>query len=225
MVKAIIFDSGTLITLAMNSLLDIVRNLKKEFNGKFIITREIEYEVVKHPMNILKYKLEAMMIKSLIDDKIIEFPDSVGIKDSEINSKTQSILKYVNGLFQADGRNINLIHGGEASSLALSIIMNQKNIKNMIAIDERTTRLLIEKPDNLRSLLEEKLNTRIKMNPISDELKKITFMRSSELVYIAYKKGLTKPKTKDMLDAMLYGTKFKGCAISNEEIKELEKLG
>jgi hypothetical protein len=50
-------------------------------------------------------------------------------------------------------------------------------------------------------------------------------IRSTELIYVAYKKGLIKIKDKNILDALLYALKFKGCAISNEEISQIKKLG
>ena len=50
------------------------------------------------------------------------------------------------------------------------------------------------------------------------------FIRSSELVFMAYKKGFIPIKDKNLLEALLYATKFKGCAISWEEIEQLKKL-
>ena len=44
--KIIIFDASTLITLVMNGLTEELRSLKKIFNGKFIITNEVKYEIV-----------------------------------------------------------------------------------------------------------------------------------------------------------------------------------
>ena len=82
--EAVIFDSGTLITLSMNCLLDVLRNLKKDFDGKFIITDEVEEEIVTKPMNIQKFKLGAIRLKSLIDDGTLEFPNSLGIDQKQI---------------------------------------------------------------------------------------------------------------------------------------------
>jgi hypothetical protein len=49
-------------------------------------------------------------------------------------------------------------------------------------------------------------------------------IRSIELAYIAYKKGLVKFGDGKLLDALLYSLKFKGCAVSSEEIEEIKKL-
>ena len=51
------------------------------------------------------------------------------------------------------------------------------------------------------------------------------FIRSAELIYVAYKKNVTRIKDgKDVLDALLYAVKFSGCAISGDEIKEMKRI-
>lgn len=51
------------------------------------------------------------------------------------------------------------------------------------------------------------------------------FIRSAELVFIAYKKGLVGlGEGKDVLDALLYGLKFKGTTISSKEIDILKGM-
>ena len=223
--KALIFDSGTLITLSMNCLLDIVRELKKGFDGKFLITKDVKYEIVDRPLNIKKYKLGALRLKSLIDDKTLEFPDSLDIKDGDISRLTNEILKSSNSTFYTEKRAIHIIDQGEASILALNFLLKKKGINVLIAMDERTTRMLSEKPDNLKNLLEYKLHTKLKQNRSSEEFfKLLNFVRSTELIYVAFKKGIIKNQSKEMLDAMLYGAKFKGASISGDEIKEIERL-
>ena len=207
----------------MNSILDLIRELKKGFDGKFIITHQVEYEIVQRPMTIKKYKLGALKVKSLIDEGILEFPESLKISNKEIEDNTQDILKQLNAIFYANNHPVHLIDLGEASILALNSLLNKKGMQTVIAIDERTTRMLIEKPENLHKLMEEKLGAKINIKSISHpSLKNVSFIRSSELIYVAYRKGLVKDK--EMLDAMLYGAKFKGCSISFDEIKEIESM-
>ena len=43
--KILIFDAGTLINFGMNGLTSILANLRKTFNGKFIITNDVKSEV------------------------------------------------------------------------------------------------------------------------------------------------------------------------------------
>jgi len=209
----------------MNCLLDIVRELKKGFDGKFLITKDVKYEIVDRPLNIKKYKLGALRLKSLIDDKTLEFPDSLDIKDGDISRLTNEILKSSNSTFYTEKRAIHIIDQGEASILALNFLLKKKGINVLIAMDERTTRMLSEKPDNLKNLLEYKLHTKLKQNRSSEEFfKLLNFVRSTELIYVAFKKGIIKNQSKEMLDAMLYGAKFKGASISGDEIKEIERL-
>ena len=39
-----------------------------------------------------------------------------------------------------------------------------------------------------------------------------------------FKKGIVKIKDPKTLEALLYAVKFKGCSITDEEIKEIKKL-
>ena len=223
--KAIIFDAGTIITLSMNGLLDVFRELKKQFNGKFLITEDVEYEIIKRPLKIKKFELGALRIKQLLDEKVLELPSSVGIKDSIIQEKTHWLLDTANKTFFVKEKYIHLIDRGETSCLALSELLSKKGIENVISIDERTTRMLCEKPENLHKLLETKLHTKIRFKKENlAYFSKFRFIRSSELVYIAYKKNLVNLKNENVLDALLYAVKYKGCSISRNEIEEMKRL-
>jgi len=223
--KAIIFDASTIISLAMNGLLKELKALKEIFSGKFIITREVEYEIVKKPIKIKRFELEALQINQLIEDKVLEFPISLGKNDKEISTKTQEILNISNTTFQKQGKDIHLIDLGEASCLVLGKMLNEKNIPNILAIDERTTRMLCEKPENLKKLLHKKLHTQITYKKENiKHFQGFKIVRSSEIIYLAYKKKLVKHKGNPVLDALLYAVKFKGCAISTEEIQELKQI-
>ena len=223
--KAIIFDASTLISFSMNGLLPELKELRKIFNGKFILTNEVKKEVIDKPMTIKRFSLEALKIKQLMDEKIFDMPSSLGINESEISKKSNEILDIANKTFFSAEKDMHLIDSGEASCLALSKILNEKSIKNVIAVDERTTRMLGEKPENLEKLLRKKLHTKIKSKKENFKFfKGFNFIRSAELVYIAYKKKLVGLKNGLVLDALLYAVKFKGCAISGKEIEEIKRL-
>lgn len=223
--KAIIFDASTLINFVMNGLTNELAELKKIFNGKFIITKEVKQEIIDRPINIKRFELEALKLKQLLEKKIIEMPSSLGINDGEISKKTQEILNIANSTFYTSRGNIHLIDSGEASCIALGELMNIKKIKNVLAIDERTARMIIEKPENLWKLLEKKLHTKISQNKRNyNKFSGLEVIRSSELVYVAYKKGIINFGNGNTLDALLYAVKFKGCSISEDEIYEIKKL-
>ena len=57
------------------------------------------------------------------------------------------------------------------------------------------------------------------------EFKDFEYIRSSELVYIAFVNNLTElKKDKQVLDALLYSVKFAGTAVSSKEIEEIKSL-
>lgn len=47
--KALIFDSSSIITLALNDLLYILEPLKAKFKGEFYITEDVKREVIDRP--------------------------------------------------------------------------------------------------------------------------------------------------------------------------------
>ena len=223
--KALIFDSGSLISLSINGLLEELKKLKKIFNGEFIITKEVKKEVVDNPIKIKMYELEALKIQNLIDEGCLNMPNKIGIQDKEITNLMFKLMNLANTMFIGNGNEIKLIQQGETSCLALSKILNEKKIKNVLVIDERTIRMLVEKPENLKELLEKKLHTKIKLKKSNFQpFKDFKIIRSTELMYLAYKKNLIKLKGKEVLDALLYALKFKGCAISFDEIEEIKRI-
>lgn len=224
--KAIIFDAGALITLSMNGLTDELVKLKKIFDGSFLITKQVKAEVIDKPLTIKNFELEALRTKRLFDDGILELADSYGYEDKKIEEKAKAIMDIANSFFQGPSDRVTIIHMGEASCLALSKMLSEKKIKNLIAIDERTTRMLVEKPGNLKELLERKLHTNIKLVKTNfDYFRDFSIIRSAELMYVAWKKGLVDLKDGiSILDALLYALKSKGCSISYEEIEEIKKL-
>ncbi len=220
--KFLILDAGPIISLTMNGLLPVLEKLKKEFNGKFIITPHVRKEVIDKPMKIGKYKFEAVLVKDLLDRKVLSLSSEI-IGNNQLDSETKKIMDNVNSIFKSVEGKINLIQEGEASCLAFS---NLCNCDNVIAVDERSVRILVEAPENLKGLLEKKLHTSVIVNHSNlKKLKNFKFIRSAELMYVAYKKDLFGiKKTKELLDAVLYAVKFKGAAISSKEIEEMKRL-
>lgn len=223
--KVIIFDASTLISFAMNGLFKYLVELKKTFSGKFIITKEVKEEIIERPLRIKRFELEAMQVNQLLLDKTLELPSAIGISDEEITKETDKILKIINSSFYEKNQPIHLVDLGETSCLALGEILNKKNIPNLLAIDERTARMLCEKPDNLRKLLTKKHQRAISYDRnLIKELNQFRIIRSAELIYIIYKKGLIEIQNKRILEAMLYALRYKGCSISEEEIREMNNI-
>jgi hypothetical protein len=223
--KAIIFDSGALISFSMNGATDILEKLRKIFSGKFIITQDVKSEIIDRPLHIKKFSLEALKLKKLLDEKVLEMPSSLGLNEKEVASKTREVLDRANTAYRDGKRDIHIIDLGEASCMAVSKMLGEKGFETAIAVDERTTRMLAEKPENLQKLLEKRLHVKINSDRENYSFfRGFRFMRSAELAYIAYKKGLIDYRNGNVLDALLYAMKFKGCAISGDEIREMEKM-
>lgn len=208
----------------MNGMLPIIEKLKGVFDGEFILTPHVRNEVVDRPMRIKKFKLEAIQVNDMIERGIFKMSTKV-IPNQKLDKEIKQILKTTNGVLRATQtkEKIKIVHEGEASCLAFS---NLCGADSVIVIDERTTRMLTEAPQDLEKMMERKLHTPLDAElPLLSKLKKFKFIRSSELLFIAYKKDLIQiKKTKDLLDALLYGVKFKGAAISSTEIEEMKKL-
>ena len=222
----IIFDASTLISFSMAGLLPEIKELRKMFKGKFIISKKVKEEAIDTPLKIKRFQLEALKIKELLDEKILELPIALGLNDKVIRAKAIEILDMANTIFYGADKDIHLIDLGEASALAISKMLNDKKINNVIAIDERTTRSLTETPNELKRYLEKKLHVKmtIKQEKV-DFFKQFRFIRSTELIYVAYKKGILRLKGAENLSAVLYALKYKGCAISGREIQEIKNLG
>lgn len=223
--KVIIFDAGPIINFSINGMLDILESLKKTFNGKFIITEAVKKEVVDNPINVPRFELGALRVQALIDKSVLEFPSALNIGNEIIKKESQRLMNIANHYIFSRGTWVNIISEGETSCLALSSELNKIKIENIIAIDERTTRILSEKPENLQKIISDKIHANVKAQLSSiEEFSNFRFVRSTELVYLAYKKDLLGIQGKKALEAALYATKFKGSSVTFEEIDELKKL-
>ncbi len=219
--KSLIFDSGPLINFAMNGSLYLLEKLKSEFNGDFLITKEVKQEIIDTPLTIKEFELEALQLKSLYDKGVIKLADITPQQINELRKKRDEIMNTADTTFRTRKRYIHLIDKGESAVLALSNIIKP----NLIVIDERTTRILCENPENLKKLLEKKLHTSITADKKNySYFRDFKIIRSTELAYIAYKKGFFDIKDSRVLEAMLYALKYKGCSISVGEIEEMKKI-
>ncbi len=223
--KVLIFDSGALINLSMNGLLYVLQDLKKNFDGRFIITEQVRYETVDRPIGIQRFEFGAIQVKNLIDSGVIEMSSTLKIDNNELKKRTKNLMDKANHLMQVRGSWVHLVEEAEMSCLALSSILNDNKIDNIIAIDERTTRSICENPENLERMMSEKIHQNVHLiEEDYTEFLKFKFIRSSELLFVAYKKGIIKLSGANVLEALLYATKYHGSSISFEEINNLKKM-
>ena len=214
--KTLILDSSTLITLSLTGLIDVLEHLKKDCNCRFLITSNVKNEIIDTPLKIRRFELEALNMLRLIKEGVLEV-----YSDPRLDEEIKHVLELTNSLLNADGEDIRILHGGEASCIALGKLLRNEVV---MAVDERTTRMLCENPDNLQRLMEMKLHKKVGFNRNALEKLEtyttIRIIRSSEILIVAYKRGIINlPTDKNTaLDALLFATKFKGNSISYKEI-------
>ena len=225
--KSLIFDAGPIISLTTNNLLWIVEPLKRKFNGNFYITESVKRELVDVPLETKKFKFEAIQVEKLIESGAIEVFD-----DSFIRENTPILLKTANQTFKAYNNYMRIVHFAEISVVAAAINLSS----DVIVIDEKTTRLLIENPKTLMEILRKTLHTSISINEnnlkeFRNTTKNIKTIRSVELVTLAYEYGILDSyiikipdAKKNLLESVLWGVKLNGCAVSEEEIEQIIRL-
>ncbi|MBP7708193.1 hypothetical protein KA107_00790 [Candidatus Pacearchaeota archaeon] len=222
-VKNVILDAGPLISMTLTGTLFILERLKKRFPEiEFIMTPQVKEETIGKAWNVKKYELEAVKLQTLIDKGVIKLA-STFMDVSQIEKETARILNLANSVYKADGEFLKLIQIGEASCLAFA---NLCKCQNLIVVDERTVRLFSESPINLKTITERKMHMPVSLNMKNvKEFSKFSFIRSSELLFLAYELDLLDyKKDKTVLDALLYAVKFSGTSISSKEIEEMKSL-
>ncbi len=210
---SIFFDSSTLISFAVTCSLPMLRRLKDSYDEDFLITTSVYNETIKRALESLRFRYEAYRVLELIEDGVIK-----KYSDEQLTGQINELMGNMNKTYFADGRPITIMHLGETSTIAACV----KENANTIAVDERTTALLIENPDSLKQWLEKKFHSKININKASMDkwsylADKLTPLRSTEFAFTAWQKGIF-GGNKDILFGLLWALKFAGCAISESEI-------
>lgn len=225
--KSLVFDAGPIISLTMNNLLWILPKLKERFNGDFIVALSVKKEIVDRPLLGKEFKFEALQALQLFEENVLRVIDS-----GEVARLGTRLLETANRIYLAKGHAISVVHRGEMESVALATSLNS----SALVVDERTTRKLLEDPSGLASILERKLHTPVRTDAgCLEEFRKLTKslvpIRSLELAVMAYEFGfldkllppIENPK-ETLLDAVLWGLKLDGCAVSQDEIAGIVSL-
>lgn len=222
--KAMFFDTGPIITLVMSRLDWILPQLKQKFGGEFYITPAVKRELIDRPINVRRFEFEALQVMKLLSEGILKVYSDFSQKEVKL------LISLANSSFSANGKTLEIIQEGEMESVVAAL----KNDSAMV-IDERTLRLFVENSKAVESLLEHRFKE--EMVPNKEKIKKFNsfvnkarIIRSIELVSVAYKLGLLKnyvPKRKYgrnvLVDAVLWATKYNGCAVTQHEIEEIKQ--
>ena len=96
----LVFDTSSLITLAMNSLLPTIKPLYTAFDGEFLIPPEVKKELVDNPLHNKKYSLEAMITLKSIE---------LGYLKVDTQRVREDIQKIANAIFKSRKRYIQIL--------------------------------------------------------------------------------------------------------------------
>ncbi len=228
--RALVFDSGPIISLALNGLLWILPELKKAYNGRFLIPPSVKQEIVDRPLRTRKFGFEARRVQHLLAHSVLEVID-----DQNVPSRTNDLLSLANTCFEAHDTPLQILQNAEVAVLALAREIHA----DAVVIDERTTRMLIEAPEHLQTLLATRLHTPTILQSSTQErfvalLGPVSIIRSVELVTVAYDLGFLdkyllspsagRTERRDLLESVLWALKLSGCAISENNIQQILKL-
>ena len=225
----LIVDSSTIISFGMNCLLWVFERLKSK-NIKFIVPMAVKEEVIDSGIKTKKYKYEAIRVSEYFSKGVFE------VYTGDIKKETSEILNYANTSFYIKNKPIKILHKADAEVLALAEKINADGI----LVDEKTMRLLIENPEEVKKHLEKKFHEKSKM--IDESIMSFQkragnreMIRSADLIAYSFEIGifdelidvcLIKEKNckKELIEGLLYCLKFAGCAISFNEINDYVNL-
>ncbi|MFC1741448.1 hypothetical protein ACFL3V_02845 [Nanoarchaeota archaeon] len=225
--KSIIFDAGPVISLTTNNLLWVLDSLKDMFEGDFYIPGAVKKELVDRPLASKRFKFEALQVMFRIKKGVLTV-----LETPKIKILAEELLDLANQTLKTRGNWLRIVHYAEMEVLASAIIQNA----SAVAIDERTTKLLLEDPDALAKHLSRKLGSKVFVNKenlrkIHHWTRNIRVIRSVELVMIAYEAGVMDKyllegdeARKTLLESLLWGVKLHGCALSRQELNEIVNI-
>jgi predicted nucleic acid-binding protein len=218
--KVVLCDSSALISMTNSCLIDIMYFFTKSRNAEFVVPQAVEREIVERPLAISMkaYELSAMRMKKAIEDRILN------ISMYDTLDKAKSIMDLANTMFYARANPVHLVDLGEADMIALA----SETDADIVLMDERTTRMLIESPFALKDHMEKEMGVNVMVNKrnfdgFKESAEGLKVIRSSELVAVAYSEGYfsTYSNPKKMLESSLYSLKYGGCSIGFDEIDEI----
>lgn len=223
-IKALIFDAGPIISLSINNLLWILAELKQRFGGEFYIAEAVRAELVANPLRGKRFKFEAMQVESLIESGVLKIID-----DRVVKQKADELKALANKAFYLHKYPMQVVQEGEMETLAAAITMGIETA----VVDERITRMLVEKPEQLEKILEKKMHADVtvdheKLRIFNTMMKNIQIIRSIELAAVAFERGLLNKylveipnARRELLDSILWAIKLNGCSVTEEEIEEI----
>ena len=228
--KIVVVDSSTIISCAINCIIWVFEELSNK-GIRFVVPKSVKKEVIDNGLNSKRFKYEALRVLAYFTDGVFE------VYDEDIKKETSEILSYANSSYYIKNNPLKILQEADAEVIALAKKINA----NMVLSDERTLRLLLENPGEIKGFLHKKFSADIKVSEssmmnFSRIAGKIEISRSVELVALAYSLDIfneTKTKCessgeknceKELIEGLMYALKFSGCSVSFEEINDYINL-
>src|SRR3989344_2669996 len=163
-------------------------------------------------------------VKKLVRDGVLRIYENIP------QGKVTQLARLANSSFSIQNKTMDVIQSGEMESVVAAL---QEGAQALV-IDERTIRLFIESPLEMEKLLEMRFQKNVipnrqRLQEFSRQLQGIPIIRSIELVGAAFTLGLLDPYIppekkgrEELLSAVLWATKYNGCAVTDHEVGEME---
>ena len=176
-------------------------------------------EIISNPMHVRKYVFSAVRLRKVLNDGVLRV-----VSSPSLISDSRKILDEANSLFSSGNKPLQILQEGEAQCLAL---FSSAKIAGLL-VDEKTTRLLVEKPEKLREAMHSEYRQGVGMNEtalagLRKRFANIAVIRSTELLAVAAKNGFFenyKTDENNAFHASLFALRSAGCSISTSELDE-----
>lgn len=204
-------DAGPLISLSNTCLLWVLQKLPFEV----LLPPRVVNEVARFPRGTKQYRLSALRISEYISSGVLREVE-LGREGEEIARRVQ---QTANSVYTVRHRPLRIIQRGEAEAVALATLTDR-----VMLVDERTIRMLLEDPFELRNVLQRRVGGHVQIDrELAEELQEmvgdVLMLRSADVVAYAYEEGIL-GKGVEYVEAALYALKFAGCSVSEREIRE-----
>ncbi len=219
----VVCDSSTLISIADTCNIDALALLRQKAGADFVIPPGVEEEIVVAPSRVKSLEFSALRIRRLVEDGTVRVEGA-----QNLASKTQEIADAANRLYLVGGKPLKLIHGGEAETLALLGILGAK----ILAIDEKTTRLIIEDPLKLKEMIEGEYTEKMVFDLKAYEafrrmIPQVSVIRSAELLALAAKRGFFSnfgEHEEEAFHSAINALRAAGCSLAQDEMQQYEQV-
>ncbi|MEW5955901.1 MAG: hypothetical protein AB1626_05210, partial [Candidatus Micrarchaeota archaeon] len=181
----IVCDSSTLISLSDTCNIECLYFLRSSSSASFLIPPSVYNEIITCPLHIPRFEFSAIRLRKALEDGAFH-----EVTAPQIEQRTREVMEAANNSFRLDGKPLSLLHEGEAQCLAAYTAAGA----TALAIDEKTTRLLIEDPHKLLQALKEEYRGHLSVDERSlgrfaEKTRGVQIIRSAEIIAAAAPKG------------------------------------